>query len=142
MLEYIEHIIVPYVKTARDLLNDNKPALVIIDNFKGQITASANALLDSHKIHVCLLSPNTTDLLQPMDISVNKPPKDFIKREFEQWYAEQVMQQLQGQEDIETAELQEINLGLLALKELGAKWLVNMAEYITRNPQFIVNGFI
>lgn len=142
MLEYIEHIIVPYVKTTRDLLNDNKPALVIIDNFKGQITASVNALLDSHKIHVCLLPPNTSDLLQPMDISVNKPAKDFIKREFEQWYAEQVMQQLQGQEDIETAELQEINLGLPALKELGAKWLVNMAEYITRNPQFIVNGFI
>ena len=33
MLKYIEHIIVLYVKTTRDLLNDNKPALVIIDNF-------------------------------------------------------------------------------------------------------------
>ena len=73
-----------------------------------------------------------------MDISVNKPAKDFLKREFEQWYAEQVMRQLKGQ-DIDSAELQEINLGLPVLKEVGAKWLVNMAEYIA---QFIVNGFI
>jgi hypothetical protein len=38
--------------------------------------------------------------------------------------------------------LQVINLGLPALREVGAKWLVNMAEYIARNPQFIVNSFI
>ena len=94
MLEYIEHIIVPYVETTRDLLNDDKAALVIMDNFKGQVTASVNSLLDRHIIHVCSLPPNTTDLLQPMDISINKPAKDFLKREFEQWYAEQVMRQL------------------------------------------------
>ena len=72
---------------------------------------------------MCLLPPNTTDLLQPMNISVNKPTNDFLNREFEQWYGEQVMRQ-------------EINLGLPVLKEVGAKWLVNMAEYIA------VNGFI
>ena len=29
---------------------------------------------------------NTTDQLQPLDISVNKPAKEFLKRKFEQWY--------------------------------------------------------
>ena len=28
------------------------------------------------------------------------------------------------------------------LKELGAKWLVEMTEYISKNPEIIVNGFI
>ena len=28
------------------------------------------------------------------------------------------------------------------LKELGAKWLVEMADYVADNPQFIVNGFV
>ena len=38
-------------------------------------------------------------------------------------------------------ELQPINLHLATLKELGAKWLVEMAEHISSTPQFIVNGF-
>ena len=28
------------------------------------------------------------------------------------------------------------------MKEFGAKWLVDMASYISNNPSFIVNGFI
>ena len=31
---------------------------------------------------------------------------------------------------------------MLATKELGAKWLVDMATYISNSPQIIVNGFI
>ena len=54
------------------------------------------------------------------------------------------MKQLEGQDitDIENAKLQSIDLGLPALKEIGAKWLVDMARYISDKPQFIVNGFI
>ena len=141
MLQYIGHIVIPYVESIRELISDDKPALVIMDNFKGQVTVAVNDLLEQHNIHVCLLPPNTTDLLQPMDLSVNKPAKDFLRREFEQWYAEKVMSQLQG-EDIEMVELPEINLGLPVLKEVGAKWLVKMAEYIADNPRIIVNGFM
>ena len=28
------------------------------------------------------------------------------------------------------------------MRELSARWLVEMAEYISDNPQFIINGFI
>ena len=54
------------------------------------------------------------------------------------------MKQLEGQDidDLEMVELQPIDLGLPALKEIGAKWLVDMASYVSENPQFIVNGFI
>ena len=144
MLQYVEHIILPYVEKVRETLGDNKPALAIMDNFKGQITESVSGLLDMHNIHVCLLPPNTTDLLQPMDIAVNKPAKEYLKRQFDQWYSEQVMKQLEGQDidDLEMVELQPIDLGLPALKEIGAKWLVDMASYVSENPQFIVNGFI
>ena len=147
MVEYVEHIILPYVEKVRVLHGDDTPALVIMDNFKGQVTDSFMNLLESHNIHVCLLPPNTTDRLQPMDISVNKPAKDFLKR---QWYFEQVVAQLEGEDtsDLESIELEPINfglpanLGLPALKEIGAKWLVEMEVYICDNPQIIVNGFI
>ena len=146
MLQYIEHIILPYVRQVRERLQlgDDKPAVAIMDNFKGQITEAVTSLLEANNVHVCLLPANTTDLLQPMDIAVNKPAKDFLRKEFQQWYSEHVMKQLEGQDisDIETAEIRPIDLGLPALKEIGAKWLVDMASYISDNPQFIVNGFM
>ena len=121
----VKNIIVPYVKSTRGSFEDDTPALVIIDNFKGQITSSVTDLLGSNNIHVCLLPPNTTDPLQPMD---SKPVKDFLKRHFEDWYSQQVAKQFEGR-DIESTDLQPISLSLPVLKELGAKWMVEMAEY-------------
>ena len=142
MVQYINEIVVPYVEAQRDALDvPSQTALAIMDNFKGQVTTPINELLEAHNIQVCLLPPNTTDLLQPMDIAVNKPAKDFLKRKFERWYSDKVMKQLQGISDVQSAELQPVNLCMAAVKELSAQWLVEMAEYIADNPQFVVNGF-
>ena len=71
-----------------------------MDNFKGQMTESVHNL-ESNSIHICLLPPNTTDRLQPMDVSINKPAKDFLKQKFDEWYAEQVIEQLDGENNFE-----------------------------------------
>ena len=111
----LKEIIVPYIETTRDLLglDSTQSVLVIIDNFRGQITASLNSLLKANNIHVCLLPPNTTGLLQPLDVAVNK---DFLRNKFETWYAEEVAKQLCDAEDIQSAEIQPANLSLLHLK--------------------------
>lgn len=144
MLQYIEHIIVPYVEKIREDVGSDKAALVIMDNFKGQVTPAVNAVLEDNNILVTLLPPNTTDLLQPMDISVNKPAKEYLRREFQEWYSGEVMKQLDEKdlEDLGEAELQPIDLAMPILKEVGAKWLVGMADYLSSNPQFVVNGFL
>ena len=76
-----------------------------------------------------------------MDLTVNKPVKCFLKKRFEEWYSSEVMKQLQGK-SLETVELQPISLNLPCLKELGAKWLVEAASYMSENPQMIVCGFV
>ena len=128
----------PYLEAVRE--TENAPALVIMDNLKGQITAKINCILEENNIHVCLLPPNTTNLLQPMDISVNKPAKEFIRRKFQQWYSEKVQERIE-EEDVDAVDITPIKLEMPILKELGAKWLVQMAEYFADNQQFIVNGF-
>ena len=101
MVQYINEIVVPYVEAQRDVLDvPSQTALAIMDNFKGQVTTPINEILEAHNIQVCLLPPNTTDLLQPMDIAVNKPAKDFLKRKFERWYSDEVMKELQGISDV------------------------------------------
>ena len=120
MIQYVENIIVPYVRSTRATFEEDTPAVVIIDNFKGQITSSVTNLLELNNIHVCLLRPNTTDLLQPMDLSVNKPAKDFLKRRFGDWYTQQVTEQLEGR-DFESAELEPI-------REYGSTLYVGMTR--------------
>ena len=76
---------------------------------KGQITDSVNSLLEveANNIHVALLPTNATDLLQLMDIAVNKPAKDFLKCKFKQWYPDEITKQLEG---IEAVEIQPVNM--------------------------------
>ena len=47
-----------------------------------------------------------------------------------------------GDHDIESVELEAIDLGLGNLKEIRGKWMVNMGSYIASNLQFTVNGFL
>ena len=103
-----------------------------MDNFKGQITEAMMELLERHRIHTCLIPANATNRLQPMEV---------LKKQFKMWYSDQVTQQLEGQ-DIDAFAVEPIDLSMGMVKEIGAKWLVDMAKYISDNPQFIVNGFI
>ena len=112
-----------------------------MDNFKGQITDQIVQLLSDNNVHVVLIPPNCTDQLQPMDLSVNKPAKEFLRSKFSDWYSEQVCQQIDDVEDIGKVELVPVDLRLVVMRELSAQWLVEIFDYISSNPQFIVNGF-
>jgi len=112
-----------------------------MDNFKGQTTPSVSNLLEENNIHVCLLPPITTDRLQPLDVAINKPAKEFIRHKFQEWYSKEVSQQIDELEG-DVAALQPIDMGLSRMKELGANWIEQMVEYISDNPEFIVRGFV
>ena len=76
MIQYIHNIIIPYVQRVRcDLGNEEAAALVMTDNFKGQTTEAVLDLLESNNILVTLLPLNTTNVLYPVDLSVNKAAK-------------------------------------------------------------------
>ena len=126
-----------------DLLGEDKAAVIIMDNFKGHVTPKMNALLEQHNIYSCLLPPNMTDRLQPMDLSVNKPAKAFLRGEFQKWYYDQIMQQLDNPSaDFSIAELNPVDLSMATMEEITDQWLVNRYNYISNYPEFIVNGFL
>ena len=89
--EYIENIILPYVsKKCEEHGQPNQTALVIFDEFKGQVTDDIFSMLDFNNIQVVKIPANCTDRLQPMDLSINKPVKDFLRNKFQKWYAKKV----------------------------------------------------
>ena len=137
MIDYIKHVIIPYVTETRTRLklNADHPALVLFDVFKGQCTNEVLQLLQDNNILYILVPANTTDKLQPLDLSVNKPAKDFMKRKFQNWYGTIICKQLEdGIEEV-------VDLRLSVLKPLCANWCIDLFHHLTSNPDIIVNGF-
>jgi len=73
MIEYIKSVIVPYMDDARKRLglSPMHTGLVILDDFKGQITQKVLNLLEEYHLMHILVPANCTDQLQPLDFNVN-----------------------------------------------------------------------
>lgn len=108
----------------------------VSDRFKAQCTFSILSLLDDNNICLVIVPPNCTDRLQPLDVSVNKSAKEFIRKQFQQWYADEVCKQLE-----KGKEFKAVDLKMAIVKPLSVKWLTGLYQYLRSNPDIIVNGF-
>ena len=137
MLDYVHKILFPYCAKKRSelALPPDYRALVLFDNFNGQCTEEILTLLDDNHNNVIIIPANCTDRLQPLDLAVNKSVKDFLLREFRDWYVKQVCSQLD--ED----HVEPIDLRLTTIKPLGARRMANAFDYIKSKPEIIKNGF-
>ena len=111
MKAYIERILLPYVHHKRKELKlaADYPALVINarrmrtrGNYDSLFLISSQArellkLLEDNSIYFVMVPANCTDRLQPTDVSVNKPAKNFLRQQFQEWYAEKICKQLDEQ---------------------------------------------
>jgi len=84
MVDYLEKILFPYIEKKRmELkLNADHPALVIFDRFRGQCTQRIFDLLEAKQVRLVVVPANCTDRLQPLDVSVNKAAKEFLRSQF------------------------------------------------------------
>lgn len=137
MIQYVERILLPYVKAKRRELHlaSEHPALVMFDNFSAQTTVRIIKLLDDNHVRIAMVPPNCTDRLQSLDVSVNKAVKNFLRQRFENWYATQVCQQLKSGDN------SAIDLKMSVVKPLGAQWIIDDINYLKRNPNIVINGF-
>lgn len=87
-------------------------------------------------MYVVLIPPNCTDNFQPLDLSVNKSAKDFLRDKFQQWYSEIICRQFQGLQSKEA-----VDLRLAVVKPLGARRMISLYEYFKSKPEIIQHGF-
>jgi len=137
MIEYICKILIPYVteKQKELALATDYLALALFDTFKGQCTNEVHDLLDQNNILYAFIPANCTDKLQPLDLTINKAAKNFMRSKFQEWYGNTICQQL------DDGVCEEEDLRLSRMKPLSAKWVIEMAEYFITHPGIILNGF-
>ena len=140
-IRFVKNIIIPYVCETRKRLelDEEHMALVIFDTFKGQTVEDVQSLLAKNNLLSVIVPSNCTDLLQPLDLSVNKSFKDHLRSDFQSWYADQVSKQLQEgkrPEDIK------VDTKLSIMKPLGVKWITSAFDYIKSQSGIIYGGFM
>ena len=138
MVEYITTVIVPYMNEKRRHLglDPKHTGLVILDEFKGQTTEKVLKLLSANDLMYVIVPPNCTDRLQPLDVSVNRAAKQFLRTKFENWYVDQIA----AQKDL-GKEIEPVDTRLSIVKPISAKWMVDLYDYFLAHPQIIKNGF-
>ena len=130
-------MIIPYVKKERETLklSDSHCALALFDVFKGQCTAKVLELLEENNILFVTVPNNCTDRLQPLDLSVNKPAKDYVRAKFREWYGSQICKQLN--DDIK----EDVDMRMSVMKPITARWMIDLHGYLSSRPSIIVHGF-
>lgn len=70
-----------------------------------------------------MIPPNCTGRLQLLDVSVNKPAKEFLYQKFHTWYAQSVC----AQSEVKTAK-EPIDLCMSVVKPLGVQWMLELYQ--------------
>ena len=139
-IELFEKVIFPYLKQAKASLKYPKEqmSLIIMDTFKGQDNDVILDLCEKHMCQVVIVPHNLTNKFQPLDITVNKPAKSFISNKYNEWFSKQVSQQLE--KGIQPADVK-VSLGLIELKVMHAKWILELYNHLCHQNEIILNGF-
>jgi len=66
----------------------NQPSMLVLDAFKGHLTDSMKNQLCKMKTELVVIPGGMTSVLQPMDISINKPFKDRLRQQYLTWIAD------------------------------------------------------
>ena len=70
--------------------------------------------------------------MQLMDLSVKKCAKDYLKKEFHEWYAAEV-----AVCPTDGSDCVNVDLSLSRMKPSGFKWLVELYDYLCGKPDLL-----
>ena len=66
-----------------------------------------------------IVPANCTDRLQPLNVSVNKAAKEFLQRQFQDWYSSKIASQLQAGSTVEP-----VDMRMAVVKPLSARGMI------------------
>ena len=119
MLEWIQNVWLPYV--------GGRPALLCLDKFSGHLTEAVKDALVKGGTKLLVIPGGCTSVLQPLDVSVNKPFKSFIRQS---WCERMVREAETGAAKITPAS-----------KSMLMEWIKAAADRVEQHPTTIEKSF-
>ena len=101
---------------------------------------STTVTLASLNIEVVSVPANMTHFFQPLDLTVNREAKKFMKDQFTSWYSAQIQSQLDSGVVLDDVD---VDLRLSVLKPIHATWIVSMYNHLSSSEgrQSIAKGW-
>ena len=94
-----------------------------MDTFKGQVNGILKEFCSKNRCEIVIVPHNLTKKFQPLYLIVNEAAKVFIKNRCNDWFSDQVAQQLKGGN--EPTDIK-VSPKLSDLKLLHASWIVDL----------------
>ena len=95
--------------------------------------------MEENNIISVIVPSNCTDVLQPLDLFVNKPLKDHLRSKFQLWYSEQMSKQMN---DGKQPEHFELDMKLSVMNPLSARWIISAYDYLRNEGGIVRGGFV
>jgi len=70
----------------------NQPSMLVLDAFKGHLTDSVKNQLSKMKTELVVIPGGMTSVLQPIDVSINKPFKERLRQHYLTWIADPALE--------------------------------------------------
>ena len=114
-------------------------AVMIFDTFKGHTGTEMEPLLVGNNFISVIIPNNCTDVLQPLDLYMNKSLKDHLRSKFQSWYSEQVSKQINDGKQPEDIK---VGMKLSMMKPLSARWIMSAYDYLRTEAGIVRGGFV
>lgn len=111
-------------------MDDNKESLLLGDNFSAHKDEEALDLAAELGVKPFFLPPQTTPILQPIDVSVNRSFKAHVRSQFKAWAADKVDQYIKDKKKKHKIDGPD--------RSLVIQWIINGWKNITKET--IING--
>ena len=129
-LKLLEDIITPYLDTEWENIgvSKDKYALLIWNVFNGQMTEHVKEKLRENYILSVRVPANMVNLLQPLNLTVNRSFNASTKKKFTEWCSKQIAGELDRGISLNDIE---VKVQMSVLKLLHARWLMDNFNFMT-----------
>ena len=133
-IKLIDTVILPFAikKRAELHLPKDEKVLIVWDVFKGQMTEKVKDRLAALNFELVPVPANMTHFFQPLDLTVNGSAKKFIRKQFTEYYAAAVKEQIDSGKQLDDIE---VDFHLSIMKPLHATWLIALYNYMTTSNE-------